>query len=159
MLHDYAAVVADLKVVHENRNPIEIIAQERERLEANIDGKRRWMASITPEDQAIIAPIKNDLDKLINPASSPADIRAAANNILGFITPEIENKFPTLQENMKDVIVSLNKIEQFEDKKSSQEKAPPSVNFKLELQKSKEQSHVNEVVEEDVSRTNVMANF
>ncbi|KTD54330.1 hypothetical protein Lsai_3152 [Legionella sainthelensi] len=159
MLHDYAAVVADLKVVHENRNPIEIIAQEKERLEANIDGKRRWMASITPEDQSIIAPIKKDLDKLINPASSPADIRAAANNILGFITPEIENKFPTLQENMKDVIGSLNKIEQFEDKKSSQEKTPPSVNFKLELQKSKEQSYVNEIVEEDVSRTNVMANF
>ncbi|KGP64205.1 hypothetical protein EP47_03895 [Legionella norrlandica] len=156
MLQEYAAVVADLKVVHGIYDSKEIIAQEQEKLNANLAGKRIWVASIAgkPVD-VMITPIKSDLNKLLDPASSSADIRQAANNILESIKTnvDIEKKFPMLRDSMNDVIISLDKIEKHQQiLKESQ--VQPTVVFKSQLRQIKSQEPEMENIESNTYKPN-----
>lgn len=115
LLQDYSAVIADLSVKHKLTDVKAIIASEQKQLEKNIQGKRLWLAGITDEaDKKRLEPLKKDMDVLLRPDNNPVDLRQAANNILDLLkaNPDIGSHFKLLEEGIKHIITSLDKIEE-----------------------------------------------
>ncbi|KTD48533.1 hypothetical protein Lrub_0884 [Legionella rubrilucens] len=115
LLQDYSAAVADLSVVHQLTDVKAIIANEQKKLDKNRQGKRLWLAGLTnDEDKKRLEPLNKDLDVLLRPDISAADMRQAANNILHLLkaNPSIGAHFKLLEEGIKSILTSLDKIEE-----------------------------------------------
>ncbi|MDX1837728.1 hypothetical protein DIZ81_08360 [Legionella taurinensis] len=115
LLQDYSAAVADLSVVHQLTDVKAIIASEQKKLDKNREGKRLWLAGLTADaDKKRLEPLNKDLEVLLRPDISAVDMRQAANNILHLLNadPTIGTHFKPLEEGIKSILTSLDKIEE-----------------------------------------------
>ncbi|HHT0594194.1 TPA: hypothetical protein ACTXXA_002544 [Legionella anisa] len=117
MLQDYSAVAANFSVTHKITYPNLIIASEQRKLDKNLQGKRLWLGSITSEaEKKLIEPLRKELDTLLHVDASLTERKKAANNILDLLkaNPNIGAHFKVLEDSIKDVIKSAEKIEEQE---------------------------------------------
>lgn len=86
-------------------------------MDKNLQGKRLWLAGMTSEaERKLIEPLRKDLDALLLVNASLAEKKKAANNILDVLkaNPGIGAYFKVLEESIKNVIKSAEKIEKQE---------------------------------------------
>ncbi|MCW8409001.1 hypothetical protein OQJ13_08465 [Legionella sp. PATHC035] len=117
MFQDFSAAATNLSVTHKMGSPNEIIASEQKKMDKNLQGKRLWLAGMTSEaERKLIEPLRKDLDALLLVNASLAEKKKAANNILDVLkaNPGIGAYFKVLEESIKNVIKSAEKIEKQE---------------------------------------------